>query len=362
MRRAALAASLTLILLAGAAQDTRAENTKGRWNIGGGVSWVSTKDDIRSNAAFVLFAQPGPDGVPDTGDETILFFDPRPDDTLSRETTLDEGLRLDLNFAYGLTDWMSIQVDTGVYQADVVQLDTFVVERELVDFNGDGILLESETFSFVQSQPITAAEITQIPVSVSGVFRFLRGSPVNPYFGAGVGYIFVDAEPTPQLEEIDQFLAQQSIILKGVYTHPAFIICQGFLCPPYSGVRFEVEDATEWHLMGGLEYFVNSKFAIYFDARYNFISEDASVNVDGGEQVTFLFTSPKDNLSFCTDPIFDNYFDTNFPGGTFDRISMGVAEICRPGTNVRLTDETLIQGGKINLSAFNIGLGVRWYF
>jgi hypothetical protein len=49
----------------------------------------------------------------DPGDETIVFFDPRPDDTLSRETTLEEGFQFDLNASYGVTPWFSLQLDAS---------------------------------------------------------------------------------------------------------------------------------------------------------------------------------------------------------------------------------------------------------
>src|SRR5262245_22933389 len=68
----------------------RAENLKGRWTLGGGLSYLSTSDDIRSNAALFI-RSPGADGIFGTGDsgETRTCFDappaycdPRPDDLL----------------------------------------------------------------------------------------------------------------------------------------------------------------------------------------------------------------------------------------------------------------------------------------
>ena len=141
--------ALVSVLLCGATGVTWAENAKGRWDIGGGFYFVSTVDDIRSNSAFVLFDQPGPDGIPNTGDETIIFSDPRPDDLLSRETTLNEGLAFNFNFAYGITDWLSLQFDVGMFESDVVQFDTWVHQEEFrAPFSDNPLFKRTDVFEF----------------------------------------------------------------------------------------------------------------------------------------------------------------------------------------------------------------------
>ena len=362
--------SLAAVLLWGATGVVWAENTKGRWDLGGGFYFVSTSDDIRSNAAFVLFDQPGPDGIPNTGDETILFADPRPDDTLSRETTLDEGLAFNFNAAYGINDWISVQFDFGYYEADVVQLDTYVEIREFVDFNGDGIWERDEVAEFSQSQPFSPGTLTQIPLTASLVFRFRKDSPLNPYLGVGAGYVLIEADVDARLNELNDILSTQAISTVGTNNFfPDFEVCQGPTCPAFQDFELDVEDSFQWHLMGGAEYFVNSKVAVFFDARYTVIGTELKIQspaFEQNDQLVLNYAAVSDTLPFCGDPQFDNrIFPVNFL-----RIDNGLPGICRPGNppanpgavEERLQDTLLFQGGKIDLTNFTIGIGVRFYF
>lgn len=382
MRKFSVSVSLALVAVLGMmGGDAKAENTKGRWHLGGGVSWVSTEDDIRSNAAYVLFDQPGPDGVPDSGDETIKFYDPRPDDTLSRETTIEEGFKFDFNASYGITPWFSVQLDTGYYQADIVQFDTYVEQRYFFQTcQGSGAAQQcannfdnGDVALFTQSQPITAGQITQIPISLTGVFRFRRDSPLNPYVGIGGGLILVDTQESAALRELNDSLSQANISSKGTYNYIDFLTCQGSGCPPFQGIRLEVDDSTEWHVVGGVEYFFNSHLSVYFDGRYTFARNDLRINVDGADQTNFNYQAAADTLPYCTDAQFDAF---PFPSG-FSRTTDGLFKMpgpdgvldtpddvpgCRPGDNTRLQDSRLVQGGSISLSGLVLGVGVRWYF
>lgn len=390
MKKFVFAVSLALALVLGIGGEVKAENTKGRWHLGGGFSWVATEDDIRSNAAFVLFDQPGTDGIPDSGDETIVFFDPRPDDTLSRETTLQEGFQFDFNASYGVTPWFSLQVDAGYYQADIVQFDTYVEERSFYRNPNDPTDVifsdqDEDVVVFKQSQPIVAGQVTQIPISLTGVFRFRRDSPLNPYIGVGAGVIIADSTESDALDALNEKLANSVMLLKGYYSYIDYITCQDPSCLGYGGINVDVETGTEYHFTGGAEYFFNSNLSVYFDARYTFASSQVNIDVDGADQTQFVIESSADKLIFCDDPTLntvdsngDDILDTNpfFPVG-FDRGSDGLFQLpgmdgalgtpddfpgCRPGTGTRLRDEILVQGGQISLSGLKIGVGIRWYF
>jgi outer membrane protein W len=380
MKKFAFAISLAVALVLGVGGEVKAENTKGRWHLGGGFSWVATEDDIRSNAGFVLFNQPGNDGVPDSGDEAIIFFDPRPDDTISRETTIEEGFQFDFNASYGVTPWFSLQVDAGYYEADVVQFDTYVREESFYRNPNDptDVLFseaEEDIFVFTQSQPITAGTITQIPISLTGVFRFRRDSPLNPYLGIGGGVIIANSSESDALHALDAKLANATMTLKGVpYNYLDFSLCSDPTCLPYKGIKLDVETGSEWHVTGGAEYFFNSNLSLYFDARYTFASSQVNIDVDGSDQTQFLFEATADKLIFCDDPSLDG--SPFFPVG-FDRGTDGLFPLpgqdgilgtpddfpgCRPGTGTRLSDDILVQGGEISLSGLKVGVGIRWYF
>jgi outer membrane protein W len=379
MKKFAFAISLALALVLGLGGEINAENTKGRWHLGGGFSWVAVEDDIRSNAAFVLFDQPGTDGIPDSGDETIVFFDPRPDDTLSRETTLQEGFQFDFNASYGVTPWFSLQVDAGYYQADIVQLDSYVKESSFYRNPNDPTDVvfsdqDEDVVVFTQSQPIVAGTVTQIPISLTGVFRFRRDSPLNPYLGVGGGVIIADSTESDALTALNEKLANSVMLLKGYYAYPLYVTCQDPSCLGFGGINVNVETGSESHFTGGAEYFFNSNLSIYFDARYTFASQQVTIDVDGLDQTAFVFEASADKMIFCDDPSLDG--SPFFPTG-FDRGSDGLFQLpgqdgvlgtdddfpgCRPGTGTRLQDEILVQGGEISLSGLTVGVGIRWYF
>ncbi|MGD8376963.1 MAG: outer membrane beta-barrel protein [Acidobacteriota bacterium] len=389
--------ALASVLLCGAT-GAWAENTKGRWDIGGGFYFVSTVDDIRNNAAFVLFDQPGPDGIPNTGDETILFADPRPDDLITRETTLQEGVAFNVNFSYGVTDWLALQIDVGHYDANVVQLDTWVHQEGFFDANDDQLWDRAEggqsrsgacvpPACFEQSQPFAAGSVTQIPISLNFVFRFRKDSPLNPYVGVGAGYVLLDSSVSGRLDQVNEVLSGEAypqgsrcsdlglepgckIATVGTNNYfPTYEVCQRETCPTFQDFTVDVEDAVQYNLMAGVEYFFNSKVSMYFDARYNFLN--TSVNLKSPayssyEQLHFNFASVADTLPYCGDAMFDDF---GFPP-QFSRNDQGLPDVCRPGTPAepgeleidRLTDELLIQGGTIDLSNYTLGVGVRFYF
>jgi outer membrane protein W len=379
MKKFAFAISLAVALVLGVGGEVKAENTKGRWHLGGGFSWVATEDDIRSNAAFVLFDQPGTDGIPDSGDETIIFFDPRPDDTLSRETTLEEGFQFDFNASYGVTPWFSLQLDAGYYAADIVQFDTYVEERSFYrnPNNPTDVVFgvnEQDIFVFTQSQPIVAGTVTQIPIGLTGVFRFRRDSPLNPYVGIGGGVILADSTESDALNALNTKLANAVMVLKGYYSYIDFITCQDPSCLPYKGTTVNVDTGSEWHLTGGAEYFFNSNLSLYFDARYTFASSQVKIDVDGQDQTQFVIESTADKMIFCDDPSLAG--SPFFPAG-FNPDTDGLFQLpgqdgilgtpddfpgCRPGTGTRLRDQILVQGGEISLSGLKVGVGIRWYF
>ena len=380
MRKTVVFVGLMVILSVGQAT---AENLKNRWQIGGGIGFVSTQDDIRSNAAFVDFANPGPDGIPDSGDETILFVDPRPDDTLSRETTIQETFNVSLGATYGISDWFSIQLEGSYFQGDVVQFDTFFSERFPADTNRDGVLASGEVSRRLSNIPFSAGTYTQVPISLSGVFRFRKDSPLNPYVGVGAGYVFNNVEESKQFNELAETLANAEIKAIGSNAGAGFLIGSGATLPPFQGLKLELDDGYEAHVMGGAEYFFTSSLSMYVDARYMFTGQDLKINVNGFDQLNFDITSLSDTLPQCTngpgdgdginfdDPAQFPDFGANGDGEVNDLdfsvrqispFSQGIPDVCRPGDGTRTVDQLLVQGGEINLSNITISVGVRWAF
>jgi opacity protein-like surface antigen len=204
----ALASALILLLPSPAA----AEDEKGRWTFSLGGGFLSTRDDIRSNAAVVGLQDVGrPD---DISDDIIVSgsTDLRQDDLLGRETEAEEGQTYNFAVAYGLTSWLSVQIDLGYYEGNVSNFDTFQISRRYTDVDGDNLIdTNRETFQTPfhdASVPMSAGELRQIPLTFSALFRFRKDSPFNPILGAGVGWVFADLRESQALADLNAEILQ----------------------------------------------------------------------------------------------------------------------------------------------------------
>jgi hypothetical protein len=371
-------ALLALVLLVWATPG-RAEDLTGRWQVGGGLSFVAVMDNLRSNAAFVVLDQPGIDGIPNSGDEPILFADPRPDVLQARETTLQDGLALNLNASYGFSKWFSLQIETGFFRSDVVQFDTYGLLSRYVD-NGDGLLIfqssgppvfgcgcVTEERSIPQSISFTAATVTQVPVGLSTVFRFLTRQPLNLNLSVGGAYIFVDTRESEQFRELSRSiadaemvrLASQLIPPQSVGTGDAiedmFLLASEPDIPPLEPLAIEFGNTTQWHVGFGMDYFFTSHWSLDLEARWVFVKDNLRVNVSGSDQLNYSFRSPA-NLPRCED-----LTPNPLPIG-LDPAFTGLAEVCRPGEAPDLVDDILVQGGEIDLSGPSLRIGIRYSF
>ncbi|MGH9869288.1 MAG: outer membrane beta-barrel protein [Candidatus Polarisedimenticolia bacterium] len=297
-------------LLAGLvlASPARAEDLKNKWYLGGNISFLSTMDDVRSNSNIIV-GNFGDDGIPFTGDpnedqgctsqdlnETAgPFCDPRPDDLLGRESTIEETFRLEVTAGYGLSSWLSLQFDASYFQGDVGPVDAFVRQA----FLGSNIGSQAVGFAALQETviPVQAGEITEIPISLSGVIRFRKDSPLNPYLMFGGGIIFAEMDVDDEVAALNQRLAGAHI--RGARSEwNNDITPDGFAEERAAGtvpfqwpVNVNVEDALEWHIGAGAEYFFNDRFSMVFDARYMFADQSVNITVGSHDQVDLVIFS-----------------------------------------------------------------------
>jgi len=199
-RRAATLAMLVALL---AVQlPALAEDERGRWTIGFGGGILSTFDDIRSNAAVVELDNIG--RVNDISDDNPIDWDTRQDDLLGRETSNEEVQTFNFSVAYGLTPWLSLQVDLGYYEGNVSNLDTFRMYRHYAALDSDNVNDDPlQTPLHDASVPINVGQLEQIPMTVSAIFRFRRDSPFNPILGAGVGWVFTDLQDSQAFSDLN---------------------------------------------------------------------------------------------------------------------------------------------------------------
>ena len=426
-----------VLLLAGS--QARGEDLRQRWYFGANLSYLSTIDDVRNNAAIIFTEQYGDDGIPFTGDPNELqgcgqfggdtadpFCDPRPDDLLERDNKIEETFYGMLTAGYGLTSWLNLQVDVGYFEGEVGPVDVFL--RDVIPVTSGAVDADSGPLTQLTdrqiSEPAEFGTIREIPITLSGIVRFRKDSPLNPYIGAGLGVVFTDVDVSQDIDALNERLGSLRLKLAGneFGKQISGSDASGNL-PQQWFVEAELEDAFQWHLNGGVEYFFNDRFSMIFDARYSFINQDVTITLGGLEdQVDFvLFPEPffredgsvqifaagsdapnttcsqtLDNILAGLNPLFDiESWNMLLPGQNFNRFG------CTPSNpgegNVRPSasgtcasprdfdsngkldrcytnlDESpsgvgqpkatlVVQAGDIDLTAFSVAVGARIHF
>jgi outer membrane protein W len=399
-----------------------AEDVKGKWYFGGNLGVLVTTDNVRSNAALII-APLGADGAPFTGDKGELvscqvgrqdtYCDPRPDELLSRQTMLQQTLKLDGTIGYGLTSSVSVQLDTGYYKGNIQNFDVYTVKDVPISRNPLDVCLQLGqnkpcALTGVKrkdlSEPITAGAVTEIPVMVSGIVRFRKDSNFNPYLGAGLGYSFNSLSVDPAVNELNQRLASLHVIQVTDEFGPNYgrILTRdpntGFpLADVNGGARFNhyatvaLEDGFQWQVVSGAEYFFNDRMSVLFDAKYVLANQNISINMQGEDQIDIdLYTEdlyrPDGSLRVFKNgnSAAPNPFDPNTPGFRFfcgltkppppsDYDGDGQLDACfipdfsdpelrRDPSKAGLRERLIVQGGNIRMSNFAFAFGIRFHF
>lgn len=416
--------SLVALALAAGTIPARAEDVKGKFYFGGNLAVLVTTDNIRSNAALII-APLGNDGAPFTGDRgeeiscgvagdpnqpanTNVFCDPRPDDLLSRQTQLQQSFKLDGHFGYGLTSNLSIELDTGYYKGDVTNFDVFT--RKIIPFNADpmDICLRlgiknndpsgpgapcdlKSTKDRELKQPIKAGTVTEIPVSVNAIVRFRKDSNFNPYIGAGAGYLFTSLNKSPSVDQLNTRLEKLHLISVTDELGPNFGKTLGTSDPDGNAVfrnpaSVTIDQGFQWQVIGGGEYFYNDRLSMVFDARYVISSQAVTISLNGQDQIDVtsftedIFRQDGSLRVFMNQQTAPNpIIDPNNPGTRYTCDENGDGQFDQPpkdynhdnkkdaclfnGQGFRLPTQTIVvQGGRIRLSNFSFGFGVRFHF
>ena len=421
-----------MVVLAGVilAAPAQAEDLRGRWYAGGAISYFTTIDDVRSNAFIIFTKEFGDDGIPFTGDPNELtacgglgsaaffpgqdpFCDPRPDDLLARDNVIEDDFRLDLTVGFGLSRSLSLQLDASYFTGQIGPVDVFIRESIPVANSVNQPFVLNLFKDFQTSVPTAAGEITEIPVSLSAIVRFRQDSPLNPYIGAGIGYVFTDLDVDGDIGRLNNRL--NGLRIRGVgnefgqeITPEQFGTVQRLegQVPNLWPVDIDVSDSFMWHLTGGVEYFFNDRFSMVFDARYQFADTEVTITMRGQDQIDFLIY-PEDMFhpdgmtrifsflgkapnTLCTDagPEALNWgcSEVGPTAPPSDRISInaggvggcpnraedfdgnGLDDLCyhnpaaSPAGSTQPGGIFLVQGGVIDLTGFAVAIGARFHF
>ena len=279
--------------------SVRAEDTKGKWQFGFGLSYFSTVDYIRSNADVAIASGlAGQEGLP-----AVTFVDPRPDANILNRPGVQDDFKLDFNVSYGLTRWLAVELAASYLKAPVGNIEVFSIDvvkdvgngfqnptfarvcgpqgqSLCFNYRGDTISSRSDSNEFLQ-----VGELTEIPIQLSALVRFRPESPFDPYVGLGVGYIMTDLKTgdsfEAQAKEVSELLVQAPILGNAV-ADPAFT-------SPFPGItpgplEAEVNDAFEYHVVGGVDYYLSERFSMFVDARYVWTSGAVDIRIWDAQQ------------------------------------------------------------------------------
>jgi outer membrane protein W len=279
-----------------------AEDTKGKWQFGFGISYFSTTDYIRSNADLAFASGTiGPTGLPSVGN-----VDPRPDINILNQPSVADRFQFDAKASYGLTRWLAVEVSGSYLKSPVGNIEFFTENNtQPLGFPtsgpaGCGPVGGQTCFSYTpglqESQStntfLPVGEITEIPIRLDGLIRFRPESPFDPYIGLGVGYMFNSLSEGSEFKarstEVSNLLV--STASEGEFTDPGRTDKPaGGSGPAFHPAPLEATlgNSFEWHAIGGVDYYINDHFSFYIDARYVWTSGAIDIRTDGAHQVEF---------------------------------------------------------------------------
>jgi opacity protein-like surface antigen len=304
MTRISVRAILALMLLACIIPVgmLRAEDTKGKWQIGFGLSYYSTVDYIRSNSDIAIAFQ--------TATETgtlpgIASVDERPDENMLNQPSISDNFKLDFNASYGLTRWLAMEIQAGFMKSNVGNIEYYYSKAE-VAYGGDATVAgqarlcgpngDQACYQYNLNTPgatasntfLPVGEITEVPIMLSGLVRFRPESPLDPYLGAGFGYILANLKTGSEFNARAAEVASLHVTVasEGEWTdsirHDKVAPPPGFTPAP---LQATVNSGFEYHLVGGVDYYINDHMSVYVDARYVWSNTEVNITIDGAHQV-----------------------------------------------------------------------------
>jgi len=308
----------SLLLLAGLAAGAavvtplRAEDTKGKWQFGFGLSYMATTDYIRSNSDIAIASSVAgeQEGLP-----AVTFVDDRPDQNMLNEPTVQDDFRFDFSASYGLTRWLALEVSAGYMKSDVGNIE-FYFKDVSINYGGTfpanpqtgsicGPNRNSPCSRYNINTPsapptntfVPVGTLTEIPLQLSALVRFRPESPLDPYVGLGIGYLFTDLQHGDEFVRRGGGIADLTVAAEigGEITDnrfPSRLAAPGTNGFTVGAMQAEVSSDFSWHAVGGIDYYVNDHFSVYVDARYTWTDAAVDITIDGFHQVLLATYAP----------------------------------------------------------------------
>lgn len=311
MRSSSVVKTLVMVLgcslLAGPA--VFAEDTKGKWQFGFGLAYMSISDSIRSNSDVAI----SNNVLTDQGLPEVVFVDPRPDANVLNEPSIQDSFKFDVNASYGLTRWLALEIWGSYMKAPVGNIEVYIDDITVTPNDGSpttpgpisncGPSGTGTCYTYTSSAPlqtrlntfVPVGEITMIPIQLSALFRFRPESPFDPYLGAGIGYTFANMDTSSEFQAVSNQIANRNIsrVCGGEISYcdgdppPSVKVPDADLDSVFDAgaLTVEVQDAFGWHLAAGVDYYMNERFSIYVDARYAWSSGQVDIKSSDFHQV-----------------------------------------------------------------------------
>jgi outer membrane protein W len=320
LKRIAVLAFVGLSWLAGSSR-VLAEDTKGKWQFGFGLSYFATTDYIRSNADLAIAS-----GVTGSCGEGALCpvgsTDDRPDINIMNQASIHDDFKLDFRASYGLTRWLAVEAAASYMNAPVGNIEFYnrnttqgisapndTTTSGVNSACGPEAASLSHCWEWTPGAPdevkrntmLPVGTITEIPIHLSGLIRFRPESPLDPYIGLGFGYIMTNLKKgdefnrTAALPLFSDPAAKVSVGDEGEYNiNNRCLRENGGSCTNFHPGPLEanVKNAWEWHAVGGVDYYMSDHMSVYVDARYVWTSGSIDIRTDGAHQVRFGINDP----------------------------------------------------------------------
>jgi opacity protein-like surface antigen len=327
MKASRIVQILTGVVLLGllGSSGVRAEDTKGKWQFGFGLSYYSTIDYIRSNADLAVSSGM----VDENGLPAVQSVDDRPDGNITNQPTIKDNFQLNVSASYGLTRWLALEVAGAYMKAPVGNIEVYTT-NSIISFSGDGSQSAAEAcgpvgitngpadpdyagitnkllcYNYSTQTPydeksnmfIPVGDLTEIPIHLSALVRFRPESPFDPYIGLGIGYVMTNLKESDRFQAVGQDMEKLKIVsasrgeitlqqirtdANGQPIYPDLVVqSPGYTPKP---LQADVRNTFEWHAIGGVDYYVNDRFSVYVDARYSWNTGAVNITADGFHQV-----------------------------------------------------------------------------
>jgi opacity protein-like surface antigen len=358
---------LTLLIVAVAFAPATAEEVENKWRISASIGAFMGLDAVESDAQNLLV-------LTSRRDQTLtdVFRDPRNDSAVFGELNINSGPIATVRGQYAVSRVFLVEASLGYQKSTIGDIE---VQGQFVGTQP----APNEQFAF-EFFRYEAGELERVPLQLTAMGRFRPRARLNPYFGGGIGYSFIGFAPSDDLNDIslnmDASFGGFSRLSSGLFGsetlgNPASV---GDL----AGATVDVDDTFEWHLVGGLEYSLNSKWSLVLDVRWTHSSRTIGFEFNG---TTDLGKAVPNQTAFDDSPLASEAYGaiTVTRGGVIDGGSLQPDPLIDPDANCDVEPQKCdfvvgaldgevdpgiyyVQGGEIDFDGLAVDFGFRFTF